>query len=135
MNKTLILAFTIAFATFGCTEEEATSSDMADEVVTSNATSETVTSSEIDETVLSSTTDNAEVSDQAVAANTADKEVIYDAMNQMSFQAIDTNLDGVINRMEAEADTKLLGAFITLDLDKTGDLNEVEYNKFVMLTK
>ena len=120
MNKTLILAFTIAFATFGCAEEDSAVSGMKDEVITSNATSETGTSNKIDETVISSTTDNADVSN---------------AMNKISFQAIDTNLDGIINRKEAEADNKLLDSFIALDLDKTGDLNEVEYNKFVMLTK
>lgn len=120
MNKTLILAFTIAFATFGCTEEDTAVPGMADEVVTSNATSETGTSSEIDESVISST---------------ADKTVVPDTMNQISFQDIDTNQDGVINRTEAEADTELMGAFIDLDLDQTGDLNKVEYHKFVMVTK
>ena len=120
MNKTLILALTIVFATFGCTEEDTAASGMADEVVTSDAASETDTASKIDETVISSTTSDADVSD---------------AMIHSSFQAIDTNQDGIINMTEAEADTELLGAFIELDLDKTGDLNEVEYNKFVMVTK
>ena len=54
---------------------------------------------------------------------------------EANFQAIDTNLDGVISLIEAENQEKLLAAFPDLDLDQTGDLNEEEFNKFVMVKK
>ena len=54
---------------------------------------------------------------------------------EANFQAIDTNLDGVISLTEAENQEKLLAAFPDLDLDKTGDLNEEEFKKFVMVQK
>jgi Ca2+-binding EF-hand superfamily protein len=52
---------------------------------------------------------------------------------EANFQAIDTNLDGVISLTEAEGQDTLLAAFPDLDLDKTGDLNEDEFKKFVMV--
>lgn len=52
---------------------------------------------------------------------------------EANFQAIDTNLDGVISLTEAEGQDKLLAAFPDLDLDKTGDLNADEFKKFVMV--
>lgn len=52
-----------------------------------------------------------------------------------SFKTLDANQDNVISRTEAEEQKELLSAFIDIDVDRTGDLSEVEYNKFAMLAK
>ena len=49
---------------------------------------------------------------------------------EITFQSIDTNADGVISLTEVSDKEDLLLAFAELDLDKNGDLTEIEYNKF-----
>lgn len=70
-------------------------------------------------------------------ASAADDVVVPSAAIDVeaNFQAMDKNLDGVISLTEAEGQDKLLAAFPDLDLDKTGDLNEGEFKKFVMIKK
>lgn len=92
MNKSLILALTIAFSSFVS----------ADEIVIPSVVDEAVPSI---------------------------------AENMPSFQTMDTNQDNAISLTEAEAKEGLLTVFLDIDLDRTGDLSEVEYNKFVMTAK
>ena len=54
---------------------------------------------------------------------------------EKSFKSLDANQDNVISRTEAEGQTELLNAFIDIDIDRTGDISEVEYNKFATLAK
>lgn len=52
-----------------------------------------------------------------------------------SFQTIDTDQDNTISLTEAENAEGLVNVFLDIDLDRTGDLSEVEYNKFTMVSK
>ncbi len=51
------------------------------------------------------------------------------AVNATSFKVFDSNLDGVIDKKEAEADPSLLKAFDPADADKNGRLDPGEYAK------
>ena len=53
MNKTLILACTIAFISFGCADEEAAVSNTVEETVISSETGEAVSSEDVDVVVIS----------------------------------------------------------------------------------
>lgn len=71
MNKTLILAFTIAFVSFGCTNEETDVSNAAEEsVITSemivNSADEVVDSSEAVDAAIASST---EIVDEVVTSS------------------------------------------------------------------
>lgn len=130
MNKTLILAITIAVASFGCAEdavETITTSSPAPVLDKASIVEETVTSI-VGEKVV---TDESILEDAMAAVAAADAALA--STSEVNFENIDSNLDGVISITEAQNDEGLLTIFPDLDLDNTGDLSEVEYEKFTML--
>jgi hypothetical protein len=165
MNKTLILAFAIAVASFGCADEEVASVTTTDGTVapaesaeniaaepaqvtaltvedTMDATDEVVDSvASIDVNDVVETTDDAitaQVDQTTDAVNDTVSSIdneISDNVNNITFENIDTDLDGVITEAEAESNETLENVFTKLDLDQNGDLSEAEFKQFAMLVK
>lgn len=53
----------------------------------------------------------------------------------VSFKALDVSLDGFVSLDEVGDNEGLLESFIELDLDKSGDLSEVEFNKLTTIVE
>ena len=65
----------------------------------------------------------------AAATNNAPKPTAF----EITFKAIDTNVDGFISLAEAENKKGLLHAFPDLDLNRDSNLTETEYEKFTTI--